>query len=127
MTIVGIGIDAIEIDRIADTFKRYDSRFLDRIYTTGEIEYCTRQHDPAPSLAGRFAVKEATMKALGTGATQGVRWRDIEVVRRRGGAPILVLHGVAAGIAERLGSSSSLVTITHSRTLAIAQVLLLGE
>lgn len=127
MSIVGIGIDAIEIDRIADTLRRYDSRFLERIFTAGEIEYCTRHHDPAPSLAGRFAVKEAAMKALGTGAARGVRWRDIEVIRRRGGAPVLALHGAAAEHAASLGTTSSLVTITHSRTLAIAQVLLLGK
>lgn len=126
MTIVGVGIDATDIDRISETIARYGDRFLSRIFTAGEIAYCQRHRDPAPSFAARFAAKEAGMKALGTGLARGVSWRDLEVVRA-GGPPQLRLHGGAARQLERLGGKSTLLTLTHSRSLAIAHVLLLGE
>jgi holo-[acyl-carrier protein] synthase len=126
MNILGLGFDATDIPRIRATFERYGDRFLRRIFTDGEVAYCTRRRDPVPHLAGRFAAKEATMKALGTGHSRGVLWRDIEVVRA-GGPPQLRLHGGAARRADRMSVRSSLLTITHSDALAMAQVLLLGE
>ncbi|MGB2716930.1 MAG: holo-ACP synthase [Vicinamibacterales bacterium] len=125
MNIIGIGIDATDLPRVADILERYGDRFLRRVFTDGEIAYCTKRRDPVPHLAGRFAVKEAAMKALGTGQSRGVTWKDIEVVRG-GGPPRLRLHGGAARRAEEMGVQQSLVTITHSDTLAFAQVLLLG-
>lgn len=124
MNIIGIGIDATEIDRIQAAIDRYGDRFLHRIFTAGEIAYATRRRNPAPHFAGRFAAKEAAMKALGTGHSKGVLWRDIEVVRA-GGPPQLQFHGGAASRFGFLEASGSLLTITHSQTLAIAQVLLL--
>lgn len=97
-----------------------------RIFTDGEVAYCTRRRVPAIHFAGRFAAKEAAMKALGTGHTQGVLWRDVEVIRR-GGPPQLQLHGGAARRFHAIGGRSSLLTITHSDELAIAQVLILGD
>lgn len=126
MTILGLGFDATDIPRIAEVFDRYGERFLRRIFTDGEIAYCTRRRDPVPHLAGRFAAKEATMKALGTGHSRGVLWADIEVVRA-GGPPQLRLHGEAARRAALMNVRSSLLTITHSETIAMAQVLLLGD
>jgi holo-[acyl-carrier protein] synthase len=126
MDIVGIGFDATDIPRVADVFRRYGDRFLRRVFTEREIAYCTRRRDPVPHLAGRFAVKEAAMKALGTGHSRGVMWKDIEVVRM-GGPPQLQLHGGAARRAEAMRVRRSLVTITHSEALAMAQVLLLGD
>jgi holo-[acyl-carrier protein] synthase len=126
MNILAIGLDATDIPRVADVFERYGQRFLNRIFTDGEIAYCTRRRNPVPHLAGRFAVKEAAMKALGTGRSQGVLWRDIEVVRR-GGPPRLELHGGALRRAEKMNVRGSLVTITHSDALALAQVILLGD
>jgi holo-[acyl-carrier protein] synthase len=126
MNILGLGFDATDIPRVADIFRRYGDRFLRRVFTEGEIAYCKRRRDPVPHLAGRFAVKEAAMKALGTGHSRGVAWRDIEVVRA-GGPPQLKLHGGAARRAEAMRVSRSLVTITHSEALAMAQVLLLGD
>jgi holo-[acyl-carrier protein] synthase len=123
--IIGLGLDATDIDRIADTIERYGERFLSRIFTAAEIAYCTRRRVPAIHFAGRFAAKEAAMKALGTGHSQGVLWRDVEVVRR-GGPPELQLHGGAAARFEKIGGRRSLVTITHSDDLALAEVLLLG-
>ena len=107
-------------------FQQYGDRFLRRILTDGEIAYCTRRRDPVPHIAGRFAAKEAAMKALGTGHSQGVLWRDVEVIRR-GGPPQLRLHGGAARRFAAIGGRSSLLTITHSDDLAMAQVLILGD
>jgi holo-[acyl-carrier protein] synthase len=125
MVIVATGLDATEIDRIAAVLQRHGDRFLHRVYTEGEIAYCQRHRDPAPSLAARFAAKEAAMKALGTGAAHGVVWRDIEVVRH-GGPPQLRFHGGAARHFDGIGARSSLITLTHTRDLAIAHVMLLG-
>jgi holo-[acyl-carrier protein] synthase len=122
--IIGLGLDATDIPRIAATLEKYGERFMRRVFTDGEIAYCTRRRHPAVHFAGRFAAKEAAMKALGTGHTQNVLWRDIEVVRR-GGPPQLRFHGGAARRFAALDASSSLLTITHSDTLALAQVLLL--
>jgi holo-[acyl-carrier protein] synthase len=124
--IIGLGLDTTDIDRITDTIDRYGERFLRRVFTDGEISYCMRRRVPAIHFAGRFAAKEAAMKALGTGRSQGVLWRDVEVVRL-GGPPQLQLHGGAARRFSAIGGRSSLLTITHSEELAMAQVLLLGE
>src|SRR5215470_15167479 len=94
MDIIGIGMDATEIERIQAALTRFGDRFIRRIFTAGEIAYAMRRHNPAPHFAGRFAAKEAAMKALGTGHSRGVLWRDIEVVRR-GGPPQLRLTGGA--------------------------------
>jgi holo-[acyl-carrier protein] synthase len=126
MNILGLGFDATDIPRIAAAFERYGDRFLRRVFTDGVIAFCPRRRNPAPHLAGRFAAKEATMKALGTGHSRGVLWKDIEVVRTSG-PPHLQLHGGAAARASRMQVRSSLVTITHSDALAMAQVLLLGD
>ena len=122
--IIGLGIDATDIPRIAAALERYGERFMNRIFTEGEIAYCRRRRQPAIHFAGRFAAKEAAMKALGTGHTQNVLWRDVEVVRQ-GGPPQLQFHGGAARRFAAMGAQSSLLTITHSETLAIAQVVLL--
>jgi holo-[acyl-carrier protein] synthase len=125
MDIIGLGIDATDLPRIAAVYKQYGDRFLRRVYTDGEIAYCTRQRDPIPSLAGRFAAKEAAMKALGTGHSQGVLWKDVEV-HRAGGPPQLRLHGGAARRAGEMQVERSLLTITHAESLAMAQVMLFG-
>lgn len=125
-TIIGLGIDAIEIHRIAATIERYGERFLRRVFTDSEIAYCTRRRRPAIHFAGRFAAKEAGMKALGTGRSQNVLWRDVEIVRRHGPPQLQFLGGAARRFAA-LDAQGSLLTITHSETLAFAQVLLLGR
>jgi len=120
--IIGLGLDATDIDRIADTIERYGDRFLRRIFSDGEIAYCTRRRVPAIHFAGRFAAKEAAMKALGTGWRCGVRWVDIEVVREPSGKPTLKLSGASREIADRLGVQSIALTITHSGNTALALV-----
>jgi holo-[acyl-carrier protein] synthase len=123
--IIGLGLDATDIPRIAATLARYGDRFMRRIFTDAEVAYCTRRRQPEVHFAGRFAAKEAAMKALGTGHSHGVLWRDVEIVRR-GGPPQLQLHGGAGRRFQAMGGRSSLVTITHSDALAMAQVLILG-
>ena len=123
MEIIGLGLDATEIDRIAQAIDRYGDRFVRRIFTEGEIEYCRRKRDFASSFAARFAAKEAAMKALGTGHSRGVYWTGIEVVRRHG-PPQLRFQGGALARFEAMGATGSLLTITHSRDLAIVQVML---
>ncbi len=124
--IIGLGIDATDIPRIARTLERYGDRFLRRVFTEGEIAYSMRRRHPSVHLAGRFAAKEAAMKALGTGHTPEVLWRDVEVVRH-GGPPQLRFHRGSARRLEAIGAVSSLLTITHSDALAFAHVLLLGR
>lgn len=115
---IGIGIDIIEIARIQRALDDFGDRFLQRIYTADERQrYGTR----VPELAARFAAKEATSKALGTGI-RGIRWRDMEILSNRRGKPVLVLHGRAAVRAAHLGLSSFDVSLTHSRTDAMAFV-----
>ena len=123
MDIVGNGIDATDIRRIAESIERWGDRFIERVFTAGEIAYCRRKRDFASSFAARFAAKEAAMKALGTGHSRGVFWTGIEVVRRHG-PPQLQFHGGAAKRMAELGATGSLLTITHSQELAIAHVLL---
>ena len=126
MEIIGTGLDATEIPRIAAAIDRYGDRFVRRVFTEEEIAYCRRHRDAASSFAARFAAKEAAMKALGTGHSRGVFWQGIEVVRR-GGPPQLRFHGGAAARFAAMGATRSLVTLTHSRELAMAHVLLLRD
>ena len=112
------GVDIIEIPRIQQVLDRYGQRFLERVFTPDEIAYCRGR---APNLAGRFAAKEATMKALGTGI-RGIPWKDIEVVRGRGQAPRILLHRKAKARAERLGLTDLALSLSHSREFAVASV-----
>jgi holo-[acyl-carrier protein] synthase len=122
--IVGMGPDLAEVDRIQRSFVRYGDRFLSRVYTPREIAYSMRKHNYAERLAGRFAAKEAGMKAVGTGWRRGVGWQDFEVVNEPGGRPTLHLSGVAAQVAKELGSRRVSLSITHTATLAMAVVIL---
>ena len=126
MTLIGLGLDVTEISRITYMLERYGTRFKERIYTAGEIEYCERRKAAASSFAARFAAKEAAMKALGTGRSRGVLGRDIEVVRTYG-PPLLRFHGGAARRFAEMKGTGSLLTLTHARELAIAQVILTRE
>ena len=117
---VQTGVDIIEIPRIKGVLERYGHRFLNRIFTPNEIAYCRER---APNLAARFAAKEATMKALGTGI-RGVGWREIEVTRKRGQAPEILLHGRALKKADELGVVQVALSLSHSNDYAIASVVM---
>jgi holo-[acyl-carrier protein] synthase len=121
--IVGIGLDVAEIDRIEQAIRRHGDAFKKRVYTDAERAYCESHRNSFERYAGRFAAKEAGMKALGTGWRGGVTWRDFEVVRERGGKPTLRLSGVARTLAEKQGVKNVVMTITHSGNLALAQVI----
>ena len=122
--IVGLGVDVIELDRVRDVFERHGDRFTGRILTPGEREYCARRRDQVPSLAARFAAKEAALKGLGTGLTGGIRWQDVEVVRGRSGPPTIALHGRASAAASEKGVSRVHLSLTHGRSVAVAVVVL---
>ncbi|MFK7742794.1 MAG: holo-ACP synthase [Planctomycetota bacterium] len=124
--IVSIGVDAIEIARIRRLWQNGEpggTRFVERVYTQAEGTYCVSRFDPPESLAARFAAKEAAMKCLGTGWTDGLAFRQIEVRRRESGDPELVLHGRAAERAEELGIRSWHVSLTHTELTATAFVI----
>ena len=124
--IVGIGIDIAEVPRIKAVLEAQKERFLRRVYTPEEMAYCEQFKNKYERYAGRFAVKEAAMKALGTGWSRGVRWVDVEVVRQRGGRPTLSLKGEARKIADGLGVKNIAVSITHTAEQALAQVIFEG-
>ena len=126
MDIIGLGIDATEIARVAAIIERYGDRFLTKVFTEGEIAYCRARRNATSSFAARFAAKEAAMKALGTGYSRGVFWTGIEVVRR-GGPPQLRFHAGAAARFAAMGATGSLLTLTHSQDLAIAHVMLVRD
>jgi holo-[acyl-carrier protein] synthase len=121
--IVGLGLDIAEVDRLEEAIARHGAPFLERLFTPAEVSYCERHKNRYERYAARFAAKEAAMKALGTGWSRGVRWRDIEVAREPGGKPTLHLAGAARQIADGLGVKHISLTITHSGNLALAQVI----
>ena len=124
--IVGLGVDIAEVERIKAAIERHGEIFLRRVYTAREREYCERFKNKFERYAGRFAAKEAAMKALGTGWARGVRWVDVEVVRQKGGRPTMALAGEAGKVAERLGVKNIALSITHTETQALAQVIFEG-
>jgi holo-[acyl-carrier protein] synthase len=124
--IVGMGVDIAEVERIRGAIERHGEVFLRRIYTPREREYCEGFKNKYERYAGRFAAKEAAMKALGTGWRRGVKWVDFEVVRETSGRPTLAISGEAAKIAGQIGVKSVALSITHTAALALAQVILEG-
>lgn len=124
--LVGTGIDVVEVERIARSIERYGLRFLSRVFTAGEIAYSQRKKNCAESFAARFAAKEAGAKALGTGIQHGITWTEMEVRRAPGQRPTLHFSGRALEMAERLGVKRVSLSLTHSKTVAIAAVSLEG-
>jgi holo-[acyl-carrier protein] synthase len=121
--IVGLGVDITEIDRFEAAIARRGRALLQRLFTPAEISYCEKHRNSAERFAGRFAAKEAAMKALGTGWARGVRWLDIEVAREPSGKPTLKLSGATRAIADGLGVKNIALTITHDGNTALAQVI----
>lgn len=122
--IAGIGVDIVDIARIQALLDRYGGKFLARVYTGAEAEYAAGGANRAERLAGRFAVKEAVMKALGTGKSQGILWKDVETLRGPLGKPEVLLHGQAAKWAKARGGGAVHVSITHDGGKAMAFVIL---
>src|SRR5277367_1477372 len=121
--ILGLGVDIAEVARMQAAIERRGERLLRRLFTERERAYCQRFRNKYERYAGRFAAKEAAMKALGTGWRRGVRWVDLEVVRELSGRPTLSIKGEARKIAQRLGVKHIAMSITHTETQAFAQVI----
>jgi len=122
--IVGTGVDLAEVPRIQASIERFGEKFIHRIYTPREIAYVERKANKFERYAARFAAKEAGMKAIGTGWRRGVTWQDFEVANLPSGKPTLLLHGVAAKFAEKLGVKNVSLSLTHTRELEMAHVIL---
>jgi holo-[acyl-carrier protein] synthase len=122
--ILGTGIDIIEISRIRNSFERFGRKFADKVLLPAEVEYCLGHRDPAPSLAARFAAKEAVSKAFGTGITEALSWLDMEVIRLESGQPEIVLHGKGVELLKFRNASRVHVSLTHSQEFAAAFAIL---
>jgi holo-[acyl-carrier protein] synthase len=125
--IVGMGVDLAEVERVEAAITRHGSAFLERVFSPGEIRYCESHRNRIERYAARFAVKEATMKALGTGWRRGVRWVDIEVFNQPGGRPTLLLHGRTKELADAMGVRRIVLSITHTTGMAMAHVIFESE
>jgi len=122
--IVGTGVDIIEIERVRLAHRRFKGRFLRRMFTRAEAKYCLKKKDPSPSLAARFAAKEAVVKAFSYGYGKRWKWTDIEVTRDVRGKPSLKFHGVFAVLAVRRKITKVQCSISHSKHDALAMVIL---
>src|SRR5689334_17597887 len=122
--IVGTGVDIAEVPRIKAALERFGKRFLSRVFTLQEAQYCLSKANAVERLAARFAAKEAGMKAIGTGLRHGITWHDVEVVRLPGGRPNLKFSGKAAEFADRLGCKRTHLSLSHTADQAIAHVIL---
>jgi holo-[acyl-carrier protein] synthase len=125
--ILSIGIDIVEVDRIERAVGRLGDRFLVRVFTRAEIDYCGTRAARFVHFAGRFAAKEAAMKALGTGWGGGVSWREVEILPSAAGPPQLALSGVARERFDALGASRAHLSISHTHLHAVAQVVFEGD
>jgi len=125
--IIGIGTDIIECLRIAQMIDRHGELFIRRVYTEHEIEYCSDKKAATQHYAGRWAAKEAVLKALGTGWVRGISWRDVEVRHKPGGAPTIALRGGARDVFERSGIREMHISISHCRSHAIAYAVAEGD
>ena len=126
MSVVGLGLDLVEVARIRALLERNGDRFKERVFTAGEIDYCDSCANAAIHYAARFAAKEAVAKALGTGFSEGVSWRDVEVFRSPQGQPSVVLHGSAVQVAESLGVRRWVLSLTHTEVSAAASAVAMG-
>jgi holo-[acyl-carrier protein] synthase len=127
MSILGIGTDIVECLRIAQMIERHGELFITRVYTPHEIEYCQSRRMGTQHFAGRWAAKEAVLKALGTGWRRGISWRDVEIRNLRSGSPTVQLYGGARDYMEQHGIAQLLVSISHCRSHATAYAIALGE
>lgn len=125
--VIGIGTDIIECSRIAKMIEKHGEIFLTRVYTQNEIAYCSGRKAANQHYAGRWAAKEAVLKALGTGWAHGIQWTNVEVVNQQGGKPNIVLEGMAREISLQQGVREMMISISHCRNYAVAYATALGE
>ena len=122
--ILGIGIDIIEVARVAASHEKFGERFLNRILHPAEIAYCLSHKNPAPFLAARFAGKEAISKAFGTGIGAALGWHDMEICRKESGEPFVVLHGKGKELLEKRNARAALISLSHTQVHATAVAVL---
>ena len=127
MKVICHGIDLVDCARIKKLLKEHEERFLKRVFTSAEQQYSNRHRDRTERLAGRFAVKEAVMKMLGTGWSENTAWTDIETINNSAGRPEVTLHGEIVRLAKQMGIEQISVSITHTRDLAIASAIAIGS
>jgi holo-[acyl-carrier protein] synthase len=126
MNIAGIGTDIVECLRIAQMIERHGELFIGRVYTEHEIDYCRRRRASTQHFAGRWAAKEAILKALGTGWIRGISWRDMEVRNEKGGKPTVAFRGGARDVIEMKGIRDVMISISHCRSHATALAIAMG-
>jgi len=126
MTVLGLGVDMVEVERIERAVARWGDAFLRRIYTAGEVERSRAAVVQGPRLAARFAAKEAVMKALGVG-WRALAWREIEIANDPQGRPVVHLHGAARRIAHQRGIVTVLIALSHTHEHAVANAVALGD
>src|SRR5216117_3081426 len=126
MSVIGTGVDLVECARIQRSIDRFGDRFLQRVFTDGEIEYSMSMKFPARHLAARFAAKEAVSKAFGTRIGKAMGWRDIDVRKKPSGEPFLAFSGPAQELAEKRGVTSAFVSLSHTEHHAVACIVLDG-
>lgn len=122
--IEAIGIDLVEIHRIEEAINRYGDRFTERVFTPWEIQYCRSKINPMLSFAGRFAVKEAVFKAVGTGFAEGVKWKSVEIVNDRKGQPQVRL---GKAIRDHIGDKNIVISLSHTKEYSVAAAIMLGN
>lgn len=127
MNLIGIGIDVVEVSRIRSSLDEFGERFLTRIFTEAERDYCSKQKRPEIHFAARFAAKEAISKAFGTGIGKEVAWLDMEINRRESGEPEVLLTGAAKNFADSRGAVQVLVSLTHAENYAAANAVAIGR
>ena len=125
--IYGVGVDLVKIQRIKEAVERWDRRFLNRIFTPIEQEYSYRQKQPFLHLAGRFAVKEAVLKAMGTGLRSGIRWVEIEVVNQPSGKPEVRVSGKVKSLLQKRRVKEIYVSISHDTDYSVGQAVLVSK
>lgn len=125
--VLGIGTDIIECERIEGMLDKHGNTFLSRVYTPQEIAYCSQRKAAIQHYAGRWAAKEAVLKALGTGWAHGIQWTDVEVVNEVGGKPKIVLSGMAQHMCQRQGIREILISISHCKSYAVAHATAIGD
>ena len=125
--IIGIGTDITECLRIARMIERHGEMFISRVYTPEEIKYCQSRKQATQHFTGRWAAKEAILKALGTGWRRGISWRDVEVRNEPGGKPVVAVRGGVKDVVEQLGVAKIQVSISHCRSHAVAFAIAVGK
>lgn len=124
--VIGIGTDIVECQRIANMIEKHDDLFKQRVFTAAEIEYCSLRKAAVQHFAGRWAAKEAALKAIGTGWAKGIQWTDIEIVNEVGGKPTIELHQAGLAVARERGIQQILISISHCQSYAVAFATAIG-